>query len=246
MKPFTWAYYDACLDAALTAGFAFVSFPDVVGTPVSPPEPFALLRHDVDYDPRAALRMALREDRKGVCATYFFQCDSSFYRCEAPSTSAMIREILARGHRLGLHFDARAIPDDASVVERVETAAARLETRFERPVEAVSFHAPTHRPVERLELAGGRINTYGAPLRARVDYVSDSNQDFRGKDLLGMFRAASPRRLQVLIHPFWWRSRPSSIAVKLAALARAHGLSLEAVLTPEQRAVIRASGEAVA
>jgi hypothetical protein len=242
-RPFTWRYYAACLDAAQAAGYRFVSFGDTEDSDNLPVPPFILLRHDIDYEPDYVIPLAEQEVQRNIAATYFFQTDSRFYRLESPRVTAVVRHILACGHRLGLHFDASGIPDDGEVVRRVEEVAQRLEARFERAVEAVSFHTPTYRAVGHLRLARGRINAYGPVFFGPVEYVSDSNQDFRGKDVLDLLRNARARRLQLLIHPFWWRREYSAMEHKLEEMARHRGLALGDVLTTEQRAAITASFE---
>jgi hypothetical protein len=236
--PFTWAFYESCLDVAVGTGFRFVGFPDVIDPARWPEAPFLLLRHDIDYDPDYALALAEREAERKITATYFFQDDSRFYRLDGARVASVVREVLARGHRLGLHFDATAVADDAEVVRRVDESAQRVEGTFARPVEAVSFHMPTYRPVGHLRLARKRVNAYGPLFFGPIEYASDSNQDFRGKDIVALLRDGRGRRLQLLVHPFWWRRDYSTIRVKLEALARAHGLGLHDVLTAEQRAAL--------
>lgn len=236
--PFTWAYYDACLAAARTSEYRFIGFSEVGDAPRLPSEPFLLLRHDIDYDPEFAGPLASREAQQAVRATYFFQADSRFYDLASPRVMEIVRGILDDGHWLGLHFDANGIRDDETIIRQVETAAQGLEARFQCPVDAVSFHMPTYRPVGHLRLEKRRVNAYGPVFFGPIEYASDSNQDFRGKDLLAMLRAGAVRRLQLLIHPFWWRPEYSSLIAKMEALASRLDLSLGELLTAEQRAAI--------
>jgi hypothetical protein len=237
LQPFTWKYYDACLAAARASGYRFVGFADVQETRL-PSEPFILLRHDVDYDPEYADLLATHEARQGIQATYFFQADSRFYDLESPRVEVAVRRILAEGHWLGLHYDATRVEEDTTIIQRVDAVAETLEERFGQPVHAVSFHMPTYRPVGHLQLQKRRLNVYASTFFGPIEYVSDSNQDFRGKDLLAMLRAGSVRRLQLLIHPFWWRDAYSSMAAKMEALASKLNLPVSELLTAEQRVAI--------
>ena len=81
---------------------------------------------------------------------------------------------------MGLHFDATRIPEDNDVVERVERMADELEGRFGWPLQR-SFHMPTYRPVKHLKLGNNRINAYGPLFFEKIENMSDSNQDWRGK-----------------------------------------------------------------
>ena len=234
MEPFTWQYYDACLAAARASKYRFISFSEVHDGGV-PSEPFILLRHDVDYDPDHAECLAAREARHGVHATYFFQTDSRFYDLRTARADVAVRRVLEQGHWLGLHFDATRMTDDADIIEAVERGAQSLEHRYGRPVHAVSFHMPTYRPVGHLALKNERLNAYASMFFGPIEYASDSNQDFRGKDVLAMLEAGAPRQLQLLIHPFWWREEYSSMAAKMEALASALSVPLDELLTAEQR-----------
>jgi hypothetical protein len=144
-----------------------------------------------------------------------------------------------------LHFDATALADDAVVVDAVEHAATKLERTFGVIVPAVSFHMPTRRPVSHLLLGGGRINTYGPRFFQELEYVSDSNQDWRGKDLGRVLTEQHPRALQVLTHPIWWRERYTPFEAVLRELAGRLGLDLERdILTTEQRVLLGRAGRA--
>jgi hypothetical protein len=234
-EPFTWRYYEGCLDAALGSGYTFIGFAELTDVSRLPEYPFILLRHDIDYDPEHARPLAELEARRGIQATYFLQADSRFYDVESAGVATMVHDILNRGHWLGLHFDANGIPDDDAVVERVDEVALRLETRFGSRVTAVSFHMPTYRPIGHLTLKCRRVNTYEALFFHAMEYASDSNQDFRGKDVMRILREGSIRRLQLLIHPVWWRQGYTPLATKMEELAEKLGVMLDEILTAEQR-----------
>ena len=232
-EPFTWGAYGRLLDLALAAGYAFTTF-DRLGEPG--PGRRLWLRHDIDYDLAAVGPVADIEARCGARATYFFQTHCLFYDVGTAEGRRVVRDVLARGHALGLHFDATQVPGDADVLAGVESAASWLEDTFGQRVAAVSFHMPTHRPVRHLVLRGGRVNTYAPLFFDRVAYVSDSNQDWRGKDLEDVLANQRPPALQVLTHPEWWRARFTPMLTILHELAARLGLDVERdILTPEQR-----------
>lgn len=237
-EPFTWKRYAASMDAALASGYQFIGFAGLTDSSRLPDCPFVLLRHDIDYEPLHAQPLAEIEATRGVQATYFFQEGSRFYDLWSPDAASVIQGILSQGHWLGLHFDANGVSDDRMVVERVEAIALRMEARFTCPVGAVSFHMPTYRPISHLKLRNGRVNTYAPLFFQEVEYISDSNQECRGKDVLMVFREATVRRLQVLIHPIWWRAEQTPLSTKMAALAARLGLPLDDILTAEQRATM--------
>ena len=235
-EPFTLERYRSYLVAALGAGYRFVPFEELDSTP-----PLVVLRHDVDYSPRHAMEMARLERAVGVTATYCVHSACHWYDAGRSPHREAIAAVLEQGHELGLHFDASEIDADDEVVEGVVAAAARLESLFGARVGAVSFHMPGRRPVTHLELPEPLLNTYGPRFFDEIAYISDSNQDWRGNDdpaalLWSRFAA----RVQLLIHPFWWRDRYGTIGGKLSELATELGVPLERIATHEQMELIRA------
>jgi hypothetical protein len=237
-EPFTWAQYAGYLDLARANGYAFATFDEPLPGPAEPARR-VLLRHDIDYDLAAVPPIAGLEADRGIRATYFYQTRCRFYDLARPDAAARVRAVLDRGHALGLHFDATEIAGDDAALAGVETAARELEDRFGTRVAAVSFHMPTHRPVRHLVPHGGRINTYGPVFFDRVAYVSDSNQQWRGKDLADVLARQRPAVVQVLTHPVWWRPTYTPLLTILRELADRLGLDVARdILSPEQRALI--------
>ena len=236
--PFTWKTYELYLKAALASGYRFISFAEFFDQTTFPSSPFILLRHDIDYDPLWALFIGRLEAEHGVRSTYFFQRGSPFYQFESAETMAIVEELLRKGHWLGLHFDATRIVEDNEVIERVDRIADELQGMFGSAITAVSFHMPTYRSVKHLRLRNNRINTYGPLFFEKIEYISDSNQDWRGKDVLQVLRDGTIPRIQLLIHPIWWRERYMSLSEKIEELSAKLGLSVDEILTSEQRALI--------
>jgi hypothetical protein len=237
IEPFTWKAYDLCLSAALEAGYRFTNFASLAGNASLPDEPFVLLRHDIDYDPVWVPPISTLEATKGIQSTYFFQTDSPFYQLENSETLAVIQQALQQGHGLGLHFDANQIEDDKQIIERVDEAARELESRFQTSIPAVSFHMPGYRNIKHLRLKNNRINTYGPLFFENIEYVSDSNQNWRGKDILQIFRERRSERIQLLTHPIWWRESYKPFHAKIEELAAKLDIRVDDILTSEQRAL---------
>jgi hypothetical protein len=238
-EPFTWRAYAACLDLALANGYSFEPFERLAELRLGSTGRHLLLRHDIDYDPRRALALSQIERQRRVGATYFFQLNCPFYDLASRKNQDVVRVVLGMGHWLGLHFDATRLAEDERVLDEVEHAAERLEALFGVPVRAVSFHLPTHRPVRHLVLHQGRINTYSPAFGEGVEYISDSNQNWKGKDLAHLLSVERPRLLQLLIHPEWWRERRTSLRRILEEIADDTGLDVETdILTPEQRELL--------
>ena len=172
-------------------------------------EPHTILRHDVDASPQRAARIATIEQDEGVRSVYCFHLHNWFYNLLEPQAAARVREVLARGHGLGLHFETGfygADVDRDRLAELIRFETDVLERVFEHPVEVFSFHNPTvggdlrHDDDE----VAGLINAYGRALRERYAYVSDANGYWRFRRLIDVVEANEEERLHVLTHPEWW------------------------------------------
>jgi hypothetical protein len=238
LQPFTWRTYEAYLCTALESGFRFLGFDVLADDSQLPDDPFVLLRHDIDYDPEWALPISKLETKQSIRSTYFFQADSPYYELDSAVTISVIEEILRQGHWLGVHFDANQLKDDAEVAENVEIAALSFEQKFGVRVAAASFHMPTYRPVKQVRLKNRRINTYASLFFDQIAYFSDSNQDWRGKDILKVLEEKQHARIQFLVHPIWWRETYSPFHVKLDELARKLDIPVDTILTREQRELL--------
>lgn len=213
---FTEAGYGAALDAAASY-WSFVGFAaDATG-------PHVRWRHDVDVSPQRGLRLAGIENERGLKATYFFHLHSDFYNALDTASRHAMRAICALGHDLGLHFDVGFygnIADLASLESHIAFEADILsELVAQRPV-AVSFHNPTPEQLATFDQPrlSGLVNAYGAPLRQRYRYVSDSNGYWRHQRLHDVLSARADPALHVLTHPEWWT--PGSLSPR-ARIARA-------------------------
>lgn len=197
------------------------------------PERALLLRHDIDDRPQWIEPMARVEAQRGAVSTYCLQVRSRFYGLDDEADRA-VRVLLDCGHELGLHFDSSVMASDDAVLEGVIREVALLEARYETTVRVVSFHMPGVRPVGHIELPASLINTYAPRFFTEIAYLSDSNQNWRGKDPETELRRA--RRIQFLTHPTLWSGRP--LRAILAEQAARLGTTVEALATDDQKAVM--------
>jgi len=95
--PHNIAEYAAIISSAIDKGYRFYTLGSFRSLDRVPSEPFIILRHDVDTNPKAALLFAEVEQRYGVCASYFFR------RCTwHPKIMSMLNR---RGHEVGYHYE---------------------------------------------------------------------------------------------------------------------------------------------
>ena len=100
-KDFTIDNYRLLIELALSNGFNFIFYDD----DYIPERKDILWRHDVEFEPDIALRMAEIECELGVKATYFFQMHSEYYNIFDKHYSEVLKKVQNLGHKIGLHFD---------------------------------------------------------------------------------------------------------------------------------------------
>jgi hypothetical protein len=176
-------------------------------------KPHVLWRHDVDFSPHRALRLAQIEAEEGVRATYFLYLHSELYNLLEADVFACIRSIVELGHWLGLHFDPSfyGIQRKDELIEKIGFECDLLTELVRRPVETLSFHNPTAwEQFLNDDRLAGMTNVYGRTISENYAYVSDSNGYWRHSRLPDVLTAAEERRLHVLTHPEWWQAEPMS------------------------------------
>jgi len=172
-----------------------------------PAVPFCILRHDVDYSPAVALRLAAQEAQRGVRATYFLLAGSSYYNLLAPEHAHFARRLTELGHEVGLHYDARSFtPFPREEWPRLLRAqAALLGELAGRSITSIAMHQPALHgddPFRGQDL--GFLNAYDDRFTRETTYVSDSCRAWRDSGWAMLERGAFPRRLQLSLHPINW------------------------------------------
>lgn len=176
-----------------------------------------LLRHDVDGDLAAAVRMAEKEAELGISATYFLMWRSPCYNLMSRANQNYAELILSLGHKVGLHYDQGF--DEINKKSRKETSAAInqqvnwIGDLLDCEIKAVSFHQPNASILQAAIDCGPYINTYDKEKLSAFEYLSDSNRRFPLWESLPVAGKISceaalasmyPRNIQLLIHPMWW------------------------------------------
>lgn len=193
---YTYSWYRQFLEQCKDVGHSFMAFKEGEANGIR-------LRHDVDFSPRSALRMARIEEETGAIATYFFLITGSFYNALSPNILSIIREITGLGHTVGLHFHAGtyfdAEPHHVELYEQIEADRAIFRPRVQQFTDTVSFHNPPDWVLG--ESFEGVTHTYEPTLFCEDTFRSDS---------LGRWRREPPfpdgivGGTQVLIHPGLW------------------------------------------
>ena len=190
---FRYAEYKAFL-RHISARFSLTTFSEWDGSNA------ILLRHDVDFDLAAALRLAVIEHECAVPATYFVMTTSTSYSPMTAANRRRLRDIANMGFEIGLHFDPSVYESDseAELQRRVDLEAAILESIIDRKIRSVSLHNPSI--FQKYVLFPNYINAYDPRIFSPEVYLSDSRMVF-SSDVLEFAERSNRSPVQILLHP---------------------------------------------
>lgn len=235
MSQFNLLSYTKLLQCALESGYRFISFDQVKeGGNLSQFNEektaevdnigLCLLRHDVDVDLAAATTMARAEADIGVFSTYFLMWRSPCYNLMSRAGQSQAEELLAMGHKIGLHydqgFDVKRNFSLKNTEDQILQQADWMKTLLNCQISAVSFHQPSQTLLKSGVDCGEMLNTYDRDSLHDFRYISDSNRVFPlwSSNEIGLSNEADnhalancwPQNIQLLIHPMWWVFENSS------------------------------------
>jgi hypothetical protein len=231
MIDFTHSSYLDLLAYVQALAYAVVPFR---GLPRS--GPYVILRHDIDFSIGKAIEMAALDRLAGVYSTFFVLLTAPYYTAMSEESLDGLQEILAMGHKMGLHYDCtgfdRLAPTEQK--QRVDRLVACLEDCLGIHVASISQHKPTESNVKP-EIPG-YVDAYSRPLFKEIAYVSDSRMTFRVPDLQAFFR--DHPRSQALIHPIWWHAEKKTRSEVFDYIKRQLATSLDVMLDAEHRGIV--------
>lgn len=161
-----------------------------------------IMRHDIDVDIYAAMRVAEIESEFDIRSTFFFLTGCEMYNLASPAGRQALRSLVENGFEVGLHFDPLLYPEASGqgLSTAVEREAAWIADISGQAVRSISLHNPSvHKQFPRFD---GFINAYDPAFFDPDFYMSDSCMGFRGKDPFKFVELVRERSLQILLHPF--------------------------------------------
>lgn len=196
---------------------------------------FIILRHDIEFSVERALTMSLIESEMGVQSTYFVQIRSNAYNAFSLPNVAILRDIYARGHRIGLHYHIGASMDPAVVTREIAEQCQLLQTMLRIPIDRYSMHRPNPETRYYETEIPGLINAYGPQFftyaeelkedtSLNVKYISDAKHHWN-------YGAPDPEtlrrepKLQLLTHPDFWSENMPEMRENFSGLIREHLLT---------------------
>lgn len=220
---FTLDNYKGLVALAIEKGFNFISFTD----DIVPERKDILWRHDVEFEPDIALKMAEIEHSLDVKATYFFQIHSPYYNLFDSHYTEVFNKIKNLGHWVGLHFDSHyyGINDEKQLNKYIKLDKNYFENVLKVKIETYSFHNTTPFTQSCLEYKyGDLINVYSSHFKKNFKYCGDSLGYWRFDILDEVLVDPKVQHLQVLTHDANWseevlspRKRLTNVFFKQAA-----------------------------
>ena len=170
-----------------------------------------IMRHDIDYSPESALRMAEIEKEVGVRSVYFLLFNSPWYNLLSPEYINFPKALVELGHEVGLHYDGAVFESQAKVGNAsflIESYAEILSSMSGRPIECASMHNPSlYSGQDLVALQGRFISAYDSFFTQKTTYISDSLGAWRDNAHDILTNGPLPETLQVLVHPVFWEEQ---------------------------------------
>lgn len=192
--------YRDLLEKILERGYKFKSFEDMV-----PHKKHIVLRHDIDIEISAALKIAEIEKSFNITGTYFVLLRSSLYNPASLENKDSLNEILQLGHKIGLHFDTTLYGEDLHAINKgANEECAILESILSEHVDLISFHRPAPQLLNQNSMIANRPHCYQPRFFSEIGYCSDSRGEWRFGRPLDHEAFKNGTALQLLTHPIWW------------------------------------------
>ena len=162
--------------------------------------PTMFLRHDIDFSIDYALELAQLENSLGVNSTFYVLISSFSYNFLDHGNLSILKKIRGMGHEVGVHLDSRILIDHGLTkgAQIINSIYSLMPDIFNS--KSFSMHNPV-----RDDLSfkiNDYVNCYSLMHLKNWVYVSDSNRNFRGKDILELIE--NKENIQFLSHPIWW------------------------------------------
>jgi hypothetical protein len=212
---FSFKSYASLLTMLRESGYRFCDYHDYRDFPQC-----VIMRHDIDYEPIRALNLARLEAEQGVKATFFVLITSDFYNAASMKSLAVLKELRALGHEIGLHYDevAHSVSSANGKEEHIAwilKEAEILSELVDSPITAVSMHRPSRDTLDADWEIPGMVNSYGKVFFRDFKYLSDSRRNWR-EPVMEIVRGREYDRLHVLTHAFWYHESDEPIEKQIS------------------------------
>jgi hypothetical protein len=201
---FTLDNYHKILQIAKDNGFIFTSYQ---GNHDDDAVKYILWRHDVEFCPFTALKMAEIEAKEGIIATYFFQLHAECYNVFEKAIADIVHKVRTLGHDIALHFDSHFfnINNENDMEKYLSLDCQYFNAIFNEKIKSFSFHN-TDKFIMNCEKMyyADLINVYSRYFKDNFTYCSDSTGYWRYEHIIDLLNNPNIKRMQVLTHDAMW------------------------------------------
>ena len=167
-----------------------------------------ILRHDIDFDIKAAYEIAVIEHEINVKSTFFFLLRGDFYNLTSSENYDLVKKIESLGHKISLHYDIEIYTDPKKeLIEEIKI----FEDFFNAKIDIISVHRPSKDFLKNPNNYFDVSNTYEDKYFEQISYFADSGGRFRFGSPLESPDYKLNHNIQLLTHPIWWTSNLSSV-----------------------------------
>ena len=167
---------------------------------------YFILRHDIDYSPDSALRMAELEAGMNIQACYFILFSSSFYNLFGDEYINFPKKLVEMGHEVGLHYDVNVYEKLGTVLDKSEILEAQIALLSQlagKNVVSIAMHNPSVSGMDPFRKVRF-VNAYDDEFTKGATYFSDSCGAWRDDFEEHILKDNFPPKIQLLIHPIFW------------------------------------------
>jgi hypothetical protein len=182
------------------AGYSFVKFNITTKYDL---QNQVVIRHDIDVDLVAALRIAETEKEMGILSTYFITLRSPFYNPLSNHNKEIVNSINKLGHSVAIHIDLASCDGDYLQVQN-DLIVLKLYFPF-IDENFASLHCPGPiSNISRMFTHNNIRNIYGPILNNELIYISDSGGNWKFGTPVESDAFKNNKSIQLLTHPIWW------------------------------------------
>lgn len=186
-----------------------------------------ILRHDIDFDIKAAYEIAVIEHELNVKSTFFFLLRGDFYNLINSENYDLVKKIESLGHKISLHYDIEIYTNpQKELIAEIKI----FEDFFNTKIDIISIHRPSRDFLKNPNNYFNVTNTYEDKYFKKISYFADSGGRFRFGNPLESPDYKLNHNIQLLTHPIWWTSSLSSVDDILNQLIKSRKSDLKLLL----------------
>lgn len=166
-----------------------------------------LLRHDVDMNLSAAVKMAQIESKNNWQSIYFVMLSTEFYNLFSRAGRESLFEIIEQGHDIGLHYDLSVYSSHTNIEKEISDECKILESLINRQINYVAPHRPSSYCKEILNnknTIASRAHPYQPKYFSNNRYIAESSGYWSHGHPLDNENYKSKKGIQLLTHPHLW------------------------------------------